>query len=270
MAKRKVWLHPDGVERDYTNALVKATRQFNRHIGEYYGDIRFDDWSDDLSGVISALRNLSNRIFSPVIERLPSFFAMTSKFNDKQWRLVVKGGTGVEIPASQAIIEGITTIPTSSGVLGVDAYRAEKWLGDMQKTWVSENTRLIKSIPEDQLSDMQGIIQRGVLNGSSADTIKSQIVDRYGIAENRAKLIAVDQIGKANAALTKQRQGDAGIDGYIWRGVLDGRERQLHIDREGKSFKWSSPPSDGHPGQPVRCRCYAEPDWTGSVFDIGE
>lgn len=265
---KKVWLHPSGVGRDYSSALVKAARKFNRNITDYYSDIRFDAWDDDMSAVISSLRNLANRIFNPVIERLPSFFSLTSQFNDRQWRLIVKGGTGVELPPSQAIIAGQTTVPVSSGVLGVDAYRAEPWLAEMQKIWVAENTRLIKSIPADELSDMEGIIRRGVLNGSSADTIKKQIQERYGVTERRAKLIAVDQVGKANSALTKQRQADAGIDGYIWRGVLDSRERQLHIDREGKRFKWSSPPSDGHPGQPIRCRCYAEPDWSGSVFDI--
>lgn len=266
----RVWLHPYGIERDYTNALVKATRQFNKEIDSSYGDIRFDGWQDDMAAILAYLRNAGNRIFQPVIERLPSFFSLTSQFNDKQWRLIVKGGTGVELPTSQAIIAGQTTVPTSSGVLGVDAYRAEPWLRQMQELWVSENTRLIKSIPTDELSDMEGIIQRGVMNGSSADTIKKQIQERYGVTERRAKLIAVDQIGKANSALTKQRQADAGIDGYIWRGVLDNRERQIHVDREGKRFKWSSPPSDGHPGQPIHCRCYAEPDWSGSVFDIGE
>ena len=266
----KVWLHPYGIERDYTNALVKATRQFNREINSAYGDIRFDGWQGDMSAVLAYLRNAGNRIFQPVIDRLPSFFALTSQFNDKQWRLVVKGGTGYDIPASQAVIAGQTTVPVSSGVLGVDVYRAEPWLKEMQELWVSENTRLIKSIPSDELADMEGIIQRGVMNGSSADTIKKQIQERHGVTERRAKLIAVDQIGKGNAALTKQRQAEAGVTGYKWRGVLDERERPEHRAREGNSYKWNNPPPDGHPGQPVRCRCYAEPDWSGSVFDIGE
>lgn len=272
----RVWLHPYGVERDYTMTLVKAVRQFNRLIDSSLS-FRTDDegegtvWTQErVAAFVVFLQRRSVEIFSVVIERLPSFFALTSQFNDTQWRLIVKGGTGVTLPPSQAVIAGQTVVPASSGVLGVDAYRAEAWLREMQEIWVAENVRLIKSIPSDELSDMEGIIQRGVMNGSSADTIKKQIRERYGITERRAKLIAVDQIGKSNAALTRQRQKDAGIDGYIWRGVLDSRERQLHLDREGKSYKWSSPPPDGHPGQPVLCRCYAEPDWSGSVFDIDD
>ncbi|EOH0525703.1 phage minor head protein [Klebsiella aerogenes] len=288
----RVWLHPYGVERDYTNALVKATRQFNKEIDASYGDIRFDGWQDDLSGILAYLRNSANRIFQPVIERLPSFFALTSQFNDRQWRLIVKGGTGYDIPPSQAVIAGQTTVPTSSGVLGVDAYRAEPWLRDMQEIWVAENTRLIKSIPADELSDMEGIIQRGVMNGSSAGTIKKQIQERYGVTERRANLIAVDQIGKANSALTKQRQADAGVIYYIWRGVMDERERHSHITLEGCFFRLDgkpmtdadlkvcgvpgqryrhpseSDPQASAPGVAVRCRCYRDPVWVGTVFDI--
>lgn len=78
----RVWLHPYGVERDYSNALVKATRQFNREINSAYGDIRFDGWQDDMNAILAYLRNAGNRIFTIVIERLPTFFALTSQFND--------------------------------------------------------------------------------------------------------------------------------------------------------------------------------------------
>ncbi|SEQ64285.1 phage putative head morphogenesis protein, SPP1 gp7 family [Rosenbergiella nectarea] len=268
MAKKRVWLHPDGVARDYQREILKATRQLNKEITSAYGDIRFDGWQDDLTGIINALEAFAKRIFNPVIEKLPSFFALTSQFNDRQWRIIVKGGTGVDIPASQAAIIGLTKAPASSGVLGVDAYRAERWLAEMQANWVAQNVALINSISADQLSDMEQIVRRGVMNGSASSVIKKQITDRYSVSESRAKLIAIDQIGKANAALTQQRQKDAGVDGYIWRGVLDQRERQIHIDREGKKYKWDSPPRDGHPGQPIRCRCYAEPDFSNSVFNI--
>jgi SPP1 gp7 family putative phage head morphogenesis protein len=255
------------VERDYQKAIIQPLKTLNRSVGEYYTDIRFDDWQDDLSGVISALTALANRVFQPVIQRLPAFFSLTSRFNDKQWRLIVKGGTGVEIPESQAVIPGQTSIPVSSGVLGVDAYRAEPWLADMQANWIAENVRLIKSIPAEILDDMEGIIRRGVLNGFANSVIKEQIIARYSVSERRAKLIAIDQIGKANAALAQQRQKDVGLDGYFWRGALDSRERKWHVEREGQRFSWDKPPKDGHPGQPIRCRCYAEPDFSNSIFN---
>jgi len=95
----------------------------------------------------------------------------------------------------------LTKAPASSGVLGVDAYRAEPWLADLQANWVRQNVALINSVPADQLADMEQIVQRGVMNGSASSVIKLQIMDRYSVSENNAKRIAIDQIGKANAAL---------------------------------------------------------------------
>ncbi len=45
---------------------------------------------------------------------------------------------------------------------------------------------------------------------------------------------------------------------YIWRTVGDSRTRSEHADREGKIFRWTNPPEDGHPGEPFGCRCWAE------------
>lgn len=59
-------------------------------------------------------------------------------------------------------------------------------------------------------------------------------------------------------SLTETRGKASGAIGYKWRGRLDARERKLHLAREGVIFKFDDPPSDGHPGQPINCRCYAE------------
>ena len=38
-----------------------------------------------------------------------------------------------------------------------------------------------------------------------------------------------------------------------------------HWQREGQAFRWDQPPDDGHPGQPIHCRCTAEP-----IIDLDE
>ena len=38
-----------------------------------------------------------------------------------------------------------------------------------------------------------------------------------------------------------------------------------HWEREGQEFRWDQPPEDGHPGQPIECRCSAEP-----IIDLEE
>ena len=80
-------------------------------------------------------------------------------------------------------------------------------------------------------------------------------------------------MGKLNGQLTMLRQSAYGVEAYIWRTSLDERVRQMHADRDGERFEWSTPPEDGHPGMPIQCRCVAEPDIDAQLKeleDLGE
>ena len=83
--------------------------------------------------------------------------------------------------------------------------------------------------------------------------------ERTDVSDSRAKLIARDQVAKLNGELTKERQTDLGVTGYIWRTVGDERVRDEHADNDGQFFTWDSPPSTGAPGEDIQCRCWAEP-----------
>ena len=125
--------------------------------------------------------------------------------------------------------------------------------------WVDENVSLIWSIEgryQDQVADIIEVSQRG---GVSTRDTRKLIQARTGVAKSRARLIARDQIGSANAKITRQRQTEAGVSHYIWRTSKDDKVRDEHADREGDMFAWNNPPHDGHPGEPIQCRCTAEP-----------
>jgi len=114
-----------------------------------------------------------------------------------------------------------------------------------------------------------GIVQRGLVAGTTSLTMQKEFQERLRITKNRASLIAVDQVGKLNGQLTELRQTNLGIEGYIWRNSEDRRVRDTHQASPrgfaNRKFTWTNPPAEGHPGQPIRCRCYAEPDF-GPVF----
>lgn len=266
ISRRKKWQHPVATEREYKIALVRCMDEYIREVKNSLESIeltgvRQDGLLDDLEIIFNHLKAAQNSIFGQQISALPKWFTRVSTFNDRQWRRVVKVGTGFDIPASREV---------SGTGLGINAYRSEPWLDTMQSAWVSNNTDLIKTLPEKLDADIKQIVKSGVVNGASADTLRKEIQEKYGNSRYRAELIAVDQIQKANAALAEQRQRDVGVTHYIWEGVMDQRERATHKAREGQEFAWDSPPPDGHPGQPVRCRCTASPSWKGTVFDIGE
>lgn len=261
------WKQPAATEREYRSLLLRMTDDYIREVKtsiralDLDNQLRHDGILDDVAAIWAHLKAVSRAVAGEVIPQLPRIFTRVSQYNDKQWRNVIKVGTGLDFPASR---------DSSSTGLGIDAYRAEPWLDRMQEVWVSNNADLIKSIPDQMDGRIQQLIKSAVVNGSSANQLADQIEAEYNVTRRRAELIAIDQIQKGNAALAKQRMSDAGVTSYIWRGVMDSRERSAHIAREGKVYQWSDPPPDGHPGEPVRCRCHASPSWKGSIFDIGE
>lgn len=132
-------------------------------------------------------------------------------------------------------------------------------LGDAFDEAVESNIALIKSLSQQHLYRIEfavmASLQAGTLNISLADDL-SKI---EGITQNRARLIARDQLGKINSRLSQIRQQSLGITHYTWSTSLDERVRKRHANWEGDLIAWDSPPPDGHPGQPIQCRCTAIP-----------
>lgn len=150
--------------------------------------------------------------------------------------------------------------------IGIDLPRAEPWLAAKIADFVVANVAYIKSIPDTYFSDVRKIVTSGVLSGQRPDAIKSDLVDRFGIAEDRARLIARDQTTKFFGELNKVRQQDVGISQFTWRTMEDERVRPSHDNVDGNVYYWNDPPMlDGEPatpGSPVNCRCWAEPIFT--------
>ena len=143
-------------------------------------------------------------------------------------------------------------------VLGIDPGLIPN-VGELLEAFVADNVRLIRSIPDRLLDDVEGIVLRGIRRGLSATEMGREIQARTGVAQRRARLIARDQVASLNGELTQRRQTTLGVREYIWRTSRDDAVRDDHKAREGKTFRWDKPPSDGHPGEPINCRCTAEP-----------
>jgi SPP1 gp7 family putative phage head morphogenesis protein len=138
---------------------------------------------------------------------------------------------------------------------------SEKWVSNMMQLIRSEGTSLVPSIPAEHFARLQRITQRAVHSGLRVEELRAQLEQLDGVSKRRAEVIARDQIGKYNGNMTRIRQEEVGSKSYIWRTSKDERVREEHQAREGKKYYYSRPPSDGNPGQPVQCRCWAEPDF---------
>lgn len=225
------------VIRDIVPMLPNIVSQSARERGDA---MRFDASKDTVKRLIHQVTNTFSRQFPD--ERLEEiareFGDRTSDFQRAQLNKQIHAAIGVEVPIS------------------------DRRLGPLIQDFTKTNVELIQSIPEQYFEQLQERMLDGMADGIRPESLASELEERYGVAESRAQLIARDQIGKFYGDLNEERQTELGIEGYIWRGALDQRERSEHTEREGKFFSWDNPPEDGHPGEPIQCRCWAEPDFS--------
>lgn len=255
VSKRK-WLYPETQEREYARALEAYRKAYAAETQRRLSglDMKLDGFNEDLTAIIAGLLLFAESIASPVIASLPGRFMAVSTFNDKQWVLQVKAATGIDLNQPN-----IPLMRQKFG-LGVDVFRSEPWLIPLRDNWVASNVSLIRDMPQKYLTQVEGVVRAGVAQGLGVRGIATQLESVEGVDKRRAKLIASDQIGKANAALTQYRQQDLGIDSYVWRSSNDSRVRPTHAEANGQTFKWDKPPAltgGHHPGTDVRCRCSA-------------
>lgn len=133
---------------------------------------------------------------------------------------------------------------------------------DAMNATIAENVSLIKSIPRQYATDVEGIVMRGFTRGRDLKAITDDLTSRYGVTKNRAALIARDQSNKLTATVTQARRVELGLFKAIWVHSGGGKEpRPAHVKagREKKEFDVREGLLlDGEhllPGQAINCRC---------------
>lgn len=210
---------------------------------KHAGNVRLDDWSDELDRSIELARATFNGITPREdIQDLALKYAQeTSKYQRLQLAQSLQTAIGVNVFFDNA-----------------------KLLGRM-KAHVKQNVDLITSIDDDLLKEVSGRLTTGIRAGARVEELRDMIEERYDVSKSRASLIARDQVGKFYGEINHDRQTSLGIQSYVWRGVLDQKERPMHVDLEGQVFQWGAPPitndqgDRNEPGGDYQCRCTGEP-----------
>jgi SPP1 gp7 family putative phage head morphogenesis protein len=239
------------VEIEYLSQLLKITRLCQHDIVEsiipilkqqQIGDSQNIQVSDGILDIflstVSALRSKMNGIVDTIAFDLARRVVEQNKANaDKQLALIIYNSTGIDL----------------------SSLMSSEDLAEAVAEAIAANVALIKSIPNQHLDQVERIVLNGLQSGQRAESMVEDIKALGGKGEKRAALIARDQIGKITSRLTQIRQQKMGITHYYWSTSQDERVRHIHRARNGKLFAWNSPPDDGHPGIPIRCRCVAIP-----------
>lgn len=134
--------------------------------------------------------------------------------------------------------------------------------------WRRENVALVRRMANEELVKLEQILRD--MGTARVEDVSAAIAKQLGVSRQRADLIAVDQVLKLNAQLTREAHQQCGIDEYYWADVEDESVRHRHKElgdesREGKRFRYDDPPVNddqggrGNPGEAVHCRCQAIP-----------
>ncbi len=133
---------------------------------------------------------------------------------------------------------------------------------DAMNASLAENVQLIKSIPSQYLSEVQGIVMRNYASGLDLKSMVKEIQTRYGVTSRRAYLIARDQSSKASSVVQRARQMEIGITEAVWMHSRASKEpRRTHLAMDGKTYKvekgmWDSDVQKWiFPSQLINCHC---------------
>lgn len=255
--RKRVVLRPISATVAFEMALLAPTnRLLRRMAGQVAQDVlpasisaKAQLMRDDLNWFERAMRTLRD-LADGFVDGLQSSwreaFESEEQRNRRKWREAVRSAIGVDLGAVLQG-EGIETT--------IDAA-------------VLRNVSLVRGLSQDVARRLSNKLLDALTRGLNNRELEKIITAEFGIARRRAKLIARDQAASFNGDLNRIRQQAMGVTEYVWSTSLDERvrgnpegrypnARPSHWAREGKTFKWSSPPSDGHPGQPINCRCTA-------------
>jgi uncharacterized protein with gpF-like domain len=147
-------------------------------------------------------------------------------------------------------------------------FRPTKAVNDALAANIAENVGLIKSIAQQHLTQVEGMVMRSVQTGRDLASLTKDLQQAYGLSLRRASFIARDQNNKATAIVTRVRQVEIGATQAVWLHSGGGREpRPSHVAMSGKLYDirtgWFDRDEGKNgewlwPGTAINCRCVSK------------
>lgn len=235
MLLAKVLYFPKQEEAKYRAALLSLVHYVERQVktiiypmlNNYYArkdSSNYDGFVEDIEKLLIEIKDSVN---SETLVLIGSLSYRARKIRDFTIRGVFNS------------LQGLISVKPEP-IIGVDIFKSigNETLDEISKSWSATNARLIKSIPEKMLDDVSLVIQTAFREGTSITDLKTEIVSKFGSAENRARLIARDQVAKLNSNYIRAEHAKLGITQYKWVTSQDERVRDSHKVMDGKICQW--------------------------------
>ena len=141
-------------------------------------------------------------------------------------------------------------------------FKPTRAIKDAMNASVIENVKLISNLPQQYMTNVQGIVMRGYTNGRDLKYISDELQKQYGITKRRAATISRDQSNKLNATVTRARREELGLYKAIWLHSHGGKHPRPDHVKAGKDkleFDIRQGAYIGgkyiQPGEEINCRC---------------
>lgn len=250
--------YPHLIEVEYGRALRSVVAAARDAVAPLLAQLPYLTASEAIAMIEEARRRVAAMV--PHLTQTVARFATRTVDHqatqlDAQVRAVL--GIGIDMLG----IARHTAVPAS---VHMDARTRPQAVDERVQGFITENVALIKSLGDTPLEEIEQMIARAFAAGARHETLASELIARFGVAEDRAKLIARDQIGKLNGRISADRHQRMGLTRFRWRDVGDNRVRPEHrkLAAGNAVYEYANPPSEGLPGEPILCRCHDEP-----IFD---
>ncbi|CAM0007689.1 head morphogenesis [Vibrio phage K367 g1] len=255
-AKSKPIELPKAIGISYNAELQRMVRRIKKDIDQsikpQVRDLEFeytaDSWADVIEVSLAALRQRwSSAVFNRFAERMASKFVQAVNLqNQQQFQNQYKS-------------------------FGINIYAGNQAVSDYLDATVKDNVRLIKSIPDQYLTQVESIVLGNMRAGMRPSAINQQLQDQFGVTERRARVISRDQVSKASNGLAKKRMESSGFKYFQWIDSKDSRVRSRHkhiankVTKYGKGiYSFSDLPLNDKgipiaPSDDIQCRCVMRP-----------
>lgn len=239
-----------GVEAAYRRALEKLVAEMSRS-AEYWIEASYKANPPEMEMAMDALpsQELSKRVKEVAKRWIKRFDDMADKIA-KQF--AESGRTTTDSAMKSAFKDAGWTVD----------FKMTRPMQDAMNATIKENVSLIKSIPQQYFTEVEGIVMRGFTRGRDLQSISEELQKRHGVTSRRAANIARDQSNKLTAVTEQARRVELGLYEAEWvhsgggkepraSHVKAGKEKQRFDVRQGCLI-------DGEyilPGEKINCRC---------------
>lgn len=197
-------------------------------------------------------------VMARLVEKFQGIFDIASTPYAARMTAEQSASSASSLEASLKKLSGGLTLKTS--IISGD-------LKDILAATIQENVALIKSIPSQYFTQIEGAVMRSITTGNGEADLVPFLKKYEGVTIKRARIIARDQTRKAFANLNAARMQKIGIDEYEWLHSAGGQKpRKLHQRMSGEKYSLSNPPvidektgQRGKPGDLINCRCRMVP-----------